>query len=150
MAKGKTSKKKKRAGRKPIEPTDEIQEKICNALRAGNYIEAAAPYAGISKDTFYKWLRHGAEAKRKTPKAIIHQPFIKLADAVEKAMAEAEVRDVATIAKASSSQWQAAAWKLERKYPSRWGRKDRHEVTGKDGAPLEVQVWKIGSRKIKF
>jgi hypothetical protein len=39
-------------------------------------------------------------------------------------MAEAEVRDVTAIDNAAQQgTWQAAAWKLERKHHSRWGRK---------------------------
>jgi hypothetical protein len=52
-------------------------------------------------------------------------------------MAEAEMRDVALIAQAAKENWQAAAWRLERKYPARWGR-TQHEVTGKDGKPVEI------------
>jgi hypothetical protein len=55
-------------------------------------------------------------------------------------MAEAEMRDVALIAQAAKENWQAAAWRLERKYPARWGRKTQHEVTGKDGKPVEFNA----------
>jgi len=40
---------------------------------------------------------------------------------VEKAQAESESRDVALIAKAASEDWRAAAWRLERKSPRRYG-----------------------------
>jgi hypothetical protein len=40
---------------------------------------------------------------------------------VEKAQAEAEARDVAIIAKAAPDDWRAAAWRLERKAPRRYG-----------------------------
>ena len=32
--------------------------------------------------------------------------------------------------------WQASAWRLERKFRDRWGRVDRHELTGKDGEAI--------------
>ncbi len=33
--------------------------------------------------------------------------------------------------------WQAAAWRLERKMPHKWG---RHEVTGADGGAIQVKA----------
>ncbi|RKH77001.1 hypothetical protein D7X99_33115 [Corallococcus sp. AB032C] len=106
----------KMAGR-PTKLTPELQKKIIDAIRAGNYMETAAAYAGISKDTFFRWLRKGARAK-----SGIYKDFH---DAVEKALAESEVRDVMLIANAATTDWKAAAWRLERKFPDRWGRKER-------------------------
>jgi len=114
---------------RPTKFSNEIKHKIITAIRAGNYIETASAYAGISKNTLYDWLRRGEREKQrveKNPRYKIRkseQPFVDFSDAVEKALAEAEVRDVAIIAKAAEEQWQAAAWRLERKFPDRWGRK---------------------------
>jgi transposase len=101
--------------------TPAVLKLIVDAIGAGNYIETAAAYAGISKNTLYEWLKRGRRAK----KADIYTEFV---EAVEKAMADAEVRDVAQIAQASSIYWQASAWRLERKYPDRWGRKTAIEL----------------------
>jgi len=114
---------------RPTKFSNETKHKIITAIRAGNYIETASAYAGISKNTLYDWLRRGEREKQrveKNPRYKIRkseQPFVDFSDAVEKALAEAEVRDVAIIAKAAEEQWQAAAWRLERKFPDRWGRK---------------------------
>jgi hypothetical protein len=68
----------------------------------------------------------------------IYQEF---REAVEKAKAEAEVRDVTLIDKAAKDgSWQAAAWKLERKFPNKWGRVNRTEISGPDGAPVKVDI----------
>ena len=105
---------------RPSKLTHERQAKICDAIRAGNYMETAAAFAGIDKTTLYAWLRKGRKANRGK-----HREFV---DAVEKAMADAEARDVAMIGKAAADgTWQAAAWRLERKHPDRWGRTDRHQ-----------------------
>jgi hypothetical protein len=91
---------------RPAKFTPERQERILDAIRAGNYVETAALAAGIGKSTFYEWVER----------------FPDFADAVQKARAEAETRYVAVIEKASTTSWQAAAWWLERSAPSRWGR----------------------------
>jgi hypothetical protein len=62
-------------------------------------------------------------------------------EAVEKAKAQSEVRDVTLIEKAATDgSWQAAAWKLERKFPQKWGRVTRTEITGAEGKPISVEV----------
>jgi transposase len=134
------------AGR-PTKLTPQVQARIVQAIVGGNDITVAAAYAGIGKTTFYEWLERGrkeaarlAASSRAKPKDS-ETPFAEFADAIQKAQADAETRNVALIAKAAQDgTWTAAAWWLERKYPERWGRKERHEVTGKDGGALTVKV----------
>jgi transposase len=102
--------------------TPEAQEKILRHLRIGAYVETAAAAAGISRDTFDNWLKRGAEGKA---------PYAAFAEAVDQAVAESEARDLATILAASKTQWQAAAWRLERRFPEKYGRHDRTKVEGK-------------------
>lgn len=117
------------AGR-PVKLNDEVQRKIVDAISGGNYMDTASAYAGISKDTFYRWLRRGEREKQrvaKNPRAKIKKEekmYVELSDEVEKALAKSEMRDVYIIGKAAESQWQAAAWRLERKFPKKWGRKN--------------------------
>ena len=117
------------AGGRPTKLDYKVQEKIIQAIKAGNYMETAAAYAGISKSTLYDWLKRGEREKQrvaKNPRYRIRKSekiYVDFSDAVEKALAEAEVRDVLLISKAAEEQWQAAAWRLERKFPDRWGRR---------------------------
>lgn len=112
--------------------TPELQDKIVQALRAGNYIETAAAYAGISKNTLYRWLANAEDENA-------DDAYRDFRDAVESARAQAEVRNVALIQKAANDgTWQAAAWYLERTAHQRWGR--RTIVTGEEGAPVQVEV----------
>lgn len=117
------------AGR-PVKLNAEVQRKIVDAISGGNYMETASAYAGISKDTFYRWLRRGEREKQrvaKNPRAKIKKEekmYVELSDEVEKALAKSEMRDVYIIGKAAESQWQAAAWRLERKFPKKWGRRN--------------------------
>lgn len=98
---------------------EETATAIVNAVRAGNTNETAAAYAGINKDTLYTWMRKGRAAERGA-----YRDFV---EALDHALASSEVRDLALIGKAAEEQWQAAAWRLERRYPDRYGRRTRHE-----------------------
>ncbi|SDY22698.1 hypothetical protein [Thermoactinomyces sp. DSM 45892] len=131
------------AGGRPEKLTPEIQQKIVDALRMGNYIETASAFAGIHKSTLYDWLKKGARSTDENDK------YRQFSDAIEKAMAEAEMRDVAVIAQASKDNWQAAAWRLERKYPNRWGRKTQHEISGIDGKPIEIAPKQLLADKLE-
>ena len=122
---------KKRASGRPTKLTPEVQAKICEAIRAGNYIETAAAFAGIRKSTLYDWLRRGQRAS--------HGLYRSFSEAVEKAQADTEARDVALIAKAAAEgNWKAAAWRLERKFPERWGRREHHLVDANVNGMLKV------------
>jgi transposase len=116
-----------------------VGERIVQLLRAGNYKEIAARAAGVGTSTLYRWLETG-EADHEHDR---DTPLREFWDAVEKAQAEAEATDLALIAKAArSGQWQAAAWRLERKFPDRWGRREKHthEVAGPNGEPMDFTV----------
>lgn len=111
--------------------TEEVQDRMCEAIRLGNYAPTAAEYAGIGVSTHYQWLEKGKQGVT---------PYAEYAEAIKKAEADAEVRNVALIQEAAKKNWTAAAWYLERKHYDKWGRRDRNqiELTGKDGAPIEM------------
>ena len=90
-----------------------VTQKVVDLIRAGNYLEVAATAAGIHRSTLHRWMKHGRDQERGR--------YRKFLTAVEKAQAESESRDVALIAKAASEDWRAAAWRLERKSPRRYG-----------------------------
>ncbi len=114
--------------------TEKLIEKISTSIRSGCYVETAVALAGLSKQSFYRWLK---QAEGGEPTALT----LKLSDAVKKAMAQAELRDLAVIDRAAQSgEWTAAAWRLERKHPERWGRHSKVslEHSGPNGNPIEV------------
>jgi hypothetical protein len=158
-------------GRPPKEPgpigqptkcTKKLIAKICTAISAGAYLETAAAFGGITKQTLHNWLRRGARDEGDKKRSI----FREFNDAVGFALAESEMTDLATISlhaqgfradrevveitkDAEGNQtekrihetrfrrdWQAAAWRLERKHPGRWGRRlgVRGEMEGEDGS----------------
>lgn len=110
--------------------TDEIIQKICTVVAEGNYYKTAALSVGISEATFYNWKKRGEEVKS--------GKYLEFLELLKKAEAKSEAKYLGVIKDAANDgTWQASAWWLERRYPDRWGKKDKHELTGKDGQPLE-------------
>jgi transposase len=107
---------------RPTKLNDELQNQICELLRWGNYIETACAFCGITKKTLYEWMKLGNLEEQG-----IHRNFL---NAVNKAQAEAEMRDVQNIHNAAKTDWKASAWRLERKFPKKWGRMERLEHDG--------------------
>jgi len=92
--------------------TPEVHARIVESLRLGNYKETAAAEAGVSSRTLRRWYGRGAKGE---------EPYAGfLADSLA-AEAEAESRDVKRLADHGRDDWRAAAWRLERKHPDRWG-----------------------------
>ena len=111
-----------RAGAK-TKLTPKVRDKIISKLKLGNYARTAAACAGISESTFYHWLERGEKEK-----SGIYSEFL---EAVKEAQAESEANLLNHISKAVlDGQWTAAAWQLERKFPERWGKQQKVELTG--------------------
>ncbi len=97
---------------------------LINALSAGNTRRTAASYAGVSHETFYRWL--GSD--------------VTFRDAVEKAEADAEARAVAIVIRAAQGgTWQAAAWWLERRRQDTYALHTKVELSGPDGGPVKTE-----------
>lgn len=94
----------------PSKKTPDRVSVLLNLLAEGNYRATAIRAAGITKETFSRWLREDHA----------------FSDAVEKAEAQALAWHLANIKRAATDgTWQASAWYLERKAPGDWGRQDR-------------------------
>jgi hypothetical protein len=92
--------------------TSELADRLVALLQAGNYVAVAAREVGISRAVFYQWIDRGASS------AAVDRPYRELRERVEHAKAQAEARNVASIANAARQNWQAAAWLLERSTPT--------------------------------
>jgi transposase len=112
---------------RPSKLTPEVTKRLTEAIRAGNYYEAACGYAGIHYSTFRKWMQKGETAKS--------GKFKEFFDAVTRAEYEAEVRMVAQWQKQMPEDYRAIRDFLERRYPERWGRR----VDVKQDIKQEVQ-----------
>jgi len=116
------------AGRK-TKLTPELQEEVVKRIRAGNYIQVSCEAVGIGVSTYFEWLKKGEEGKK---------PYTEFTEAIKKAESEAQVNYVATVASHATDQWQAAAWCLERRFPDKWGRRDRLDIKGEITAEKKV------------
>jgi len=113
---------------RPTKLTPEIQSKIVDAVKIGNYPEVAAQAAGVGERTYYRWMEKGEEAS-----SGIYRQFWQ---AIKEASAVGEVLAVESVRKHMGDNWQSAMTYLERRHPQRWARMQRVEHTGLQGKDL--------------
>ena len=113
---------KKRHGKSVMTP--HLVTHICGILREGNYVETACLAAGVSKSTYYTWLRRANEDEAAGENTM----YVDFKNQVEKSRAEAEVALLESI-KNGDKGWQAKAWVLERTKSGRFGQKQTVEQT---------------------
>ncbi len=121
--------------------TPAVQGKVVQAILAGNYFETALQFAGVGTTTGYEWLARG-EDRQPTGRPCTPL-FAEFAKAVRQAEAQAEVHAVAIIRQSLPENPRLALDFLARRFPERWGAKDRHELTGPAGSPLRIEVVEV-------
>ena len=102
---------------RPTKHSKEVEERILSMIRIGTSMAGSAEWAGIDAATFHRWMERGDLEGTERADA----RFRTFRRRVEQARGEAEVRDVTHIAKAAGSDGGAAAWRLERRNPERYG-----------------------------
>ena len=121
-----SKKGKKKTGRK-LKINEEVIEAFLGAIKGGAPIKSACGCAGISETTFYKWM-NWADSDRKDAST-----YAQFRDNIKKAQGQAAQRWLAIIEKAAmAGSWQAAAWKLERKYPEEFGNRTHLAMSAGD------------------
>lgn len=105
---------------RPSKLTPERQRRLLEAIRGGNYYETACAYAGIDYQTLRNWMKRGEEEGEGV--------YFEFFEAVKKAEADAEVSAVQAIRSGFGDDWRAAMTLLERRYPDRWGRRERMDL----------------------
>ncbi len=99
---------------RPTKCTPETIKRVSDGIRLGMVYEHAAKYGGIGYSTLREWMIKGEQGI---------EPFSEFADAVKSAEGECVAANMATIRDAAlSGKWQAAAWIMERRYTSAYGR----------------------------
>src|ERR1043165_744520 len=155
------------AGR-PTDLTPEVIEDVKRLLPTVLYLETVADYIGVDRFTMRRWLKRGAlenKRLRKRPRCKVRTSeaiFVEFCAVVKKALAEGLAFDLGIIKKASqdqpvyneegavvgtkTGQWQAAAWRAERRFPEQWGRKD--QLTHEGGKkPLKVEMTEVSDEQ---
>lgn len=101
--------------------TAERRAQALALARKGRFRSHVAATIGVHRSVFYDWLRDDADF------------------ALEYAAAEAEGEEaLLAIALLGGDEGKAAQWYLERWRQFRYGRRERHELTGKGGGPIEI------------
>jgi hypothetical protein len=100
----------------PTKRTDAARSTILKALKLGATLKLAAESAGMHYDTLREWMNNDAAFSVAVRKA-------------EATRAQAALRSIEKAAKEDN--WQAAAWYLERRYPTEYGRTiQQQQVSG--------------------
>ena len=119
--------------------TEQLIEDAAKLIEAGNYQKHVAQALGVDESTWYRWLREGEQSEDE------NDLKYKFYQSIKKAEARAIARNVALIQRAAQEgNWQAAAWWLERKFPSEWGKKDKLDIGADDG--LRIEIVKVDSK----
>jgi transposase len=106
------------AGR-PTKLNTKLTAKITQELQLGMFIETVCELNGITRETYYQWLKRGRAAGEK-PDAK-ERLYVDFLQAVTQASAEAEAHALSQIRKGVDN-WTSQAWFLERRFRQRWAR----------------------------
>jgi hypothetical protein len=97
----------------------EMTQEICKHLSAGMGRVDSCILADIHYDTFCEWMKRA-----------------EFSEAIKKAETSCKERNLVLIQRAAPKSWQAAAWLLERKYPSEFAQRVAH--SNADGSNLNL------------
>lgn len=109
--------------------SDTVQRAILEHLKQGNYIGTACQASGITYRGFRGWQKRWEEGDPAADRFALFFEAVPIAIAAGEAYALADLRR-------GAPGWQAQAWFLERRFPSRWAKKDQLIIKGKDVAKL--------------
>jgi transposase len=118
-------------GGRPSKCTKELIGRVEETVGRLYYVEAVADSLGIGRKTFYEWLQRGEVENDSI--------YAQFAHTVKRAQAKAKEELLSGIRAGNAGDWQGKAWILERCYPAEFGRRERLEITGADGGPIEVE-----------
>jgi transposase-like protein len=102
-------------GRPRALDSPEVQAAILAGIEAGLFLKAVIRSAGISPATFFAWRKRWEAGD---PETFALSEFFFRVQVID---ARAEIRAV-EILRLGRRGWQAQAWFLERRFPSRWAR----------------------------
>jgi hypothetical protein len=119
--------------------TPQVIDTLIGDIRDGNYFITACRAAGIDRKSAYNWRKKGEELldKLENGEAVTdtEQAYINFYLSIDQADAEGEILLVRDCRNKLDG-WQASMRVLEAKYPDRWARTERQEISGRGGEPL--------------
>jgi transposase len=121
---------------RPTLITDELVTRVRSAVLSAQSLEAVAAELGIARRTLFNWLERGEAEQPPESDAL----FVRFAAEFRQAEAdlEQELLDHVKGDAGKKGEWSRFAWVLERRFPARWGSKQRVEHTGADGGAIQV------------
>ena len=120
---------KRRKG-KPRAITRHQIEKICNTIRAGNYVKTSVIANGCNYNTFHEYMKKGKKGI---------SPYDEYYEMVEMAKAGFESDAVSSISESGKEgNVGAYMWMLPRMFPQRWGSVQRQEVKVDNSQKIEI------------
>lgn len=131
------------AGGRPTILNDELIQLAADAVKRLYYIDAVADYLQITRKNIYNWLQRGEDDI--DDESSIYRKFLLT---LKKAQADAKMELLGKVADGQGANWQAKAWILERCFPREFGKRDKMELTGKDGGPIRTEYASIPDDKL--
>lgn len=115
----------------------------------GNFLETASAAFGVTPHGVRVWMRRGAKALRQAERsgrkvAKKDRESAGFFTAIKRAMAQSESNDLEDIKKAR--EWQSKAWRLERRFPDRWGKREPRENDADVAGRLTVKFRPVKSK----
>lgn len=133
---------------------------IVRLIRRGVPIKTACLSAGISYNTYNKWMRAGADGTGSAEHRRFYEAVTRAQEDCERELSEqwfnravrgSEKRTTTTVVYSDGStetsesvektdgDWRAIAEFLRRRFPDRWSKRESIEVSGPGGGPIELQ-----------
>ncbi len=120
--------KRRKAKPRAIKPSQ--IDKICNLIRAGNYVKPSVLAVGVNYNTFLGYMKKGKKEIR---------PYDEYYKKVEQAKAEFETGAVSKISESGADgNVGAYMWMLPRMYPKRWQTTQRIEAEVDNTQKIEL------------
>lgn len=114
-------------------------QKLEEAIKLGAVYEHACNYAGISYQTFRNWILEGEKAKSGKKKEFYAR--IKKAEGIATSKWLEMIEEAA-----ENGNWQAAAWKLERRYFASYGKQTKQQIQSQN---IEIDLNDLTDEQIK-
>jgi hypothetical protein len=114
------------AGRRP-NLTPEMIDGVRRLVPVVFYLKTVADYLGVPARTLRHWRQRGRREADRLAAQLDTEPeqserlFFDFHQAFTRGLAEGELHELEAIRQASPKHWQAAAWRLERRFPEKWG-----------------------------